>query len=67
MMNIEYPKRGVKVTLKIPASRPIKTLNGVLHEAGQAYKVLGTHASLVRLSRVSDCAKLMVLPELLNY
>jgi hypothetical protein len=68
MMTIEYPKRGVMATLRIPAARPIKTLNGVLHEAGQLYKVLGTaNGCLVRLSRVSDCAKLMVTPDLLNY
>lgn len=66
MHTLETVTRGQIVTLAIPASRPIKTLDGILHEAGQPYKVLGTHASFVRLSRVSDCAKLMVLPETLN-
>lgn len=48
--------------LSIPASRPIKTLDGVLHEAGQEYRVLGTHGSCVRLSRITDCAKLIIPP-----
>lgn len=40
-MNIETLKRGDIVRLVIPAARPIKTLDGNLHEAGQDYKVLG--------------------------
>lgn len=60
--NIEL-KRGMVVQLNIPAARPIKLLSGVLHEAGHNYKVLGTHGSLVRLSRISDHEKIMVLPQ----
>jgi hypothetical protein len=58
-------ERGTKVQLNIPASRPIKVLSGNLFESGDTFKVLGWHASLVRLSRIGDNAKLMVLPETL--
>ncbi len=54
--------KGEKVQLAIPASRPIKLLSGVLHEAGQTYKVLGSHGTLARLSRVGDNAKIMIEP-----
>ena len=64
-MKIENFKRNQKVQLAIPSSRPIKTLKGVLHEAGQDYKVLGTHGTCVRLSRVIDCEKLIVTPDMI--
>jgi hypothetical protein len=64
-ITLDNIQRGQIVQLAIPAVRPIKLMNGTLHESGQDYKVLGTYASLARLSRVSDCAKLMVLPEML--
>ena len=53
-------KRNQIVTLAIPASRPIKTLDRNLHEAGQEYRVLGTHGTCLRLSRKSDNAKLII-------
>lgn len=59
-------KRNAVVTLSIPAMFPIKTMNGVLHEGGQLYRVLGLVGTCVRLSRVSDCAKLIVNPEVLS-
>ena len=61
-MKLEELKRGMKVQIAIPASRPIKLLNGTLHEAGQTYKVLGGHGTCARLSRVSDCAKIIIPP-----
>lgn len=63
MKATETLKRGDKVQLNIPPARPIRLLSGVLHEAGQTYRVLGFHASLVRLSRVGDSEKIMVLPQ----
>jgi len=62
--NLNDIKRGTKVTLLIPDARPIKTLDGNLHCAGQTYKVLGVqNGSFLRLSRVSDNAKLIIAPE----
>lgn len=61
-LSLENIQRGMIVRLAIPASRPIKTLDGNLHEAGQDYKVLGSHGTCVRLSRVGDCAKLIISP-----
>lgn len=58
-------KRNQVVELAIPAMRPIKTLNGVLHESGQKYKVLGTHGTAIRLSRISDCQKIIINVEAL--
>ncbi len=62
-MKLENIIRGVICTLAIPAMRPIKTLDGNLHEAGQKYKVLGTHGTCVRLSRTTDRAKIIISPE----
>lgn len=54
-------KRFAKVTLNIPYSSPIKTLDGKLHEAGQVYKFLGYWScGFVRLSRIADSAKLII-------
>jgi hypothetical protein len=64
-MNEMAITKGMKVQLTIPAARPLKTLSGHLFEAGQTFKVLGVHASLIRLSRVGDCAKVMVLPDMI--
>jgi hypothetical protein len=64
-MSATVVKRGQTVRLNIPAARPIRTLNGVLHEGGQVYRVLGGFGTLVRLSRVSDHAKLIINPEAL--
>lgn len=61
-MRWEDMKKGQIVQLNIPESRPIKTLDGNLHEAKQDYKVLGGWGSFARLSRKSDCAKLIVEP-----
>jgi len=55
-------KRNDKVKLSIPSSRPIKTMDGNLHEANQVYKVLGTCGTFLRLSRMADCAKLIISP-----
>ena len=46
-------KRNDKVKLSIPSSRPIKTMDGNLHEANQVYKVLGTCGTFLRLSRMA--------------
>lgn len=62
-LTLETIRRGMIVRLAIPACRPILTLSGVLHQAEQDYKILGTHGTVVRLSRVSDCAKLMMVAE----
>ena len=59
-MKLEDIKRGMRVKLNIPASRPIKTLNGAYNEAGQIYKVLGGHGTCVRLSREKDFSKLII-------
>lgn len=56
-------KRGTICRLNIPPARPIKLLSGVLHEAGADYRFLGTYScSFVRLSRIGDNAKIMVIP-----
>lgn len=53
----------MKVMLTIPAASPRKTLDGNLHEGGQVYTVLGSiNGSQLRLSRVTDNAKLIILP-----
>lgn len=59
-MKLEEAIKGTKVQLAIPASRPIKTMDGNLHEAGQDYKILGYQGTCIRLSRVSDKAKLII-------
>lgn len=61
-MKLEDLKRGMKVKIAIPASRPIQLLNGSLHRAGETYKVLGGHGTCARLSRVGDCAKIIIPP-----
>ena len=59
--NMQTFTRNQIVRLAIPASRPVKTLDGNLHEAGHDYKVLGLHGvGFVRLSRKSDCAKIII-------
>ncbi len=55
--------RGARVTLNLPFASPRRTLDGNLHEGGQAYTFLGTCGSLVRLSRVTDRAKLTIESE----
>lgn len=56
-------KRGTVCRLSIPSARPIKLLSGLLHEAGADYRLLGIYAgSLVRLSRIGDNEKIMLLP-----
>lgn len=62
-MKLESIKRNQLVELTIPSARPIRLQSGILHEAGQTYKVLGTHGTLVRLSRLGDNAKLMVVAD----
>ena len=64
-LTLESLKRGQIVRLAIPAARPFKLLSGVLHEAGADYKVLGSHGTLARLSRLSDCEKIIVAPDML--
>lgn len=53
-------KRNTLVKLNIPAARPIRTLGGILHEAGQTYRFLGYHGTCLRLSRNPDRAKIIV-------
>ena len=62
-MKIEEAIKGTKVQLAIAASRPFKTADGNLHEAGQEYKVLGYQGTCIRLSRTSDRAKLITVSE----
>jgi hypothetical protein len=62
MLNITSLKRGATVTLQSDA----RTLSGEF-KAGEAFKFLGWYASFARLSRVSDKAKIMVLPEVIGY
>lgn len=62
-MQLNEVKRGQIVKLTIASARPIKTMKGELHEGGQQYKVLGLTGTLVRLSRISDKAKLICLPD----
>jgi len=57
-MNMEQLKRNDRVVL----NRNATPLSGVVFKKGDAFKFLGWHGSLLRLSRVGDNAKLMVLP-----
>lgn len=64
MKNIETLKRGETVTL----NRDCTPLSGTTFKAGDSFKFLGWYCgSLVRLSRVGDCAKLTVLPVDIGY
>lgn len=54
-------KRNTVVKINIPAARPIRTLAGDLHEAGQTYRFLGFHGTCMRLSRTTDRAKVIVI------
>ncbi len=51
-------KRFTKLKLAIPESQPRKTGAGHIFQAGETFKYLGTHGTLIRASRIGDNAKL---------
>lgn len=63
--DLQNIKRGQKVTLRIAYAFPIRTMDGTIHGSEHVYKVLGLQGTLVRLSRIGDCAKLTVTPDML--
>lgn len=64
MKNIETLKKNEIVTL----NRDCSPMSGDVFKAGDKFKFLGWYCgSLVRLSRVGDCAKLTVLPVDIGY
>lgn len=64
-MRLEDIKIHQTVKLNIEAMRPIE-LKGVLHRRGDIYKVLGLQGTCVRLSRVTDRAKIILTSDMIE-